>query len=50
MILTIVGLLLFARMPVDGSYASDVLPGADHPSLGMGAIFMPLTLVRARRA
>ena len=27
MVLTILGLLLFARMPVDGSYASDVLPG-----------------------
>src|SRR4029077_8215371 len=45
MVLTIVGLLLFARMPVDGSYASDVLPGMIIASLGMGAIFMPLTLV-----
>jgi EmrB/QacA subfamily drug resistance transporter len=45
MVLTIIGLLLFARMPVDGSYASDVLPGMITASLGMGAIFMPLTLV-----
>jgi predicted MFS family arabinose efflux permease len=45
MVLTILGLLLFARMPVDGSYASDVLPGMILSSLGMGAIFMPLTLV-----
>jgi predicted MFS family arabinose efflux permease len=45
MVLTILGLLLFARMPVDGSYASDVLPGMILASLGMGAIFMPLTLV-----
>jgi EmrB/QacA subfamily drug resistance transporter len=45
MVLTIIGLLLFARMPVDGSYASDVLPGMIIASLGMGAIFMPLTLV-----
>jgi sugar phosphate permease len=45
MVLTIVGLLLFSRMPVDGSYASDVLPGMIVASLGMGAIFMPLTLV-----
>jgi EmrB/QacA subfamily drug resistance transporter len=45
MVLTIIGLLLFARMPVDGSYPSDVLPGMIIASLGMGAIFMPLTLV-----
>jgi EmrB/QacA subfamily drug resistance transporter len=45
MVLTIIGLLLFARVPVDGSYAMDVLPGMIIASLGMGAIFMPLTLV-----
>jgi predicted MFS family arabinose efflux permease len=45
MALTILGLILFARMPVDGSYAKDVLPGMILASLGMGAIFMPLTLV-----
>ena len=44
MILTAVGMLLFARMPVDGSYATDVLPGMLLASLGMGAVFMPLTL------
>jgi EmrB/QacA subfamily drug resistance transporter len=45
MVLTVVGMILFARMPVDGSYAIDVLPGMILGSLGMGAIFMPLTLV-----
>jgi len=45
MVLTIIGLLLFARMPVHGTYASDVLPGMILSSLGMGAIFMPLTLI-----
>jgi EmrB/QacA subfamily drug resistance transporter len=45
MVLTVVGMILFARMPVDGSYATDVLPGMIIGSLGMGAIFMPLTLV-----
>jgi len=45
MVLTIIGLLLFAQMPVGGSYASDVLPGMLIASLGMGAIFMPLTLI-----
>ncbi len=32
-------------MPVHGSYAIDVLPGMLIASLGMGAIFMPLTLI-----
>jgi EmrB/QacA subfamily drug resistance transporter len=45
MLLTVVGMLLFARMPVGGSYAADVLPGMILSSLGMGAVFMPLTLV-----
>ncbi|HEX5247629.1 MAG TPA: MFS transporter [Gaiellaceae bacterium] len=45
MILTAVGMLLFARMPVHGSYAVDVLPPMIVAALGMGAVFMPLTLV-----
>ncbi len=45
MLLTISGLLLFSRMPYPGSYVSDVLPGMMLSSLGMGAIFMPLTLI-----
>jgi EmrB/QacA subfamily drug resistance transporter len=45
MILTAVGMLLFARMPVGGSYGTDVLPGMIVAALGMGAVFMPLTLV-----
>jgi EmrB/QacA subfamily drug resistance transporter len=45
MLLTIVAMVLFARMPVGGSYAIDVLPGMIVGSLGMGAVFMPLTLV-----
>jgi predicted MFS family arabinose efflux permease len=45
MVLTIVGLLLFSRMPFNGSYASDMLPAMLISSLGMGAIFMPLTLI-----
>jgi predicted MFS family arabinose efflux permease len=45
MVLTVIGMILFARMPVAGSYATDVLPGMIIGSLGMGAIFMPLTLV-----
>ena len=45
MILTAIGMLFFARMPVHGSYAVDVLPGMILASLGMGAVFMPLTLI-----
>ena len=45
MLLTAIGMLLFARMPVHGSYAPDILPGMIVASLGMGAVFMPLTLV-----
>ncbi len=45
MIMTVLGMLLFARMPVGGSYLTDVLPGMVLASLGMGAVFMPLTLV-----
>ena len=45
MLLGAVGMLLLARLPVDGSYVADVLPSILLSSLGMGAVFMPLTLV-----
>jgi EmrB/QacA subfamily drug resistance transporter len=45
MLLSSAGLLLLARLPVDGSYAVDLLPSILLTSLGMGAVFMPLTLV-----
>jgi EmrB/QacA subfamily drug resistance transporter len=45
MVLTAIGMLLFARMPVGGAYVTDVLPGMLVASLGLGAVFMPLTLV-----
>jgi EmrB/QacA subfamily drug resistance transporter len=45
MVLTAIGMLLFAHMPVGGSYVSDVLPGMIVAALGMGAVFMPITLV-----
>jgi MFS family permease len=45
MLLSIAGMLLFSRMPLHGSYATDVLPGMIIGALGMGAIFMPLTLM-----
>jgi EmrB/QacA subfamily drug resistance transporter len=45
MIVTAVGMFLLSRLPVHGSYAADVLPAIMLSSLGMGAVFMPLTLV-----
>jgi EmrB/QacA subfamily drug resistance transporter len=45
MLLTAAGLLLLTQLPVDGSYLTNVLPSILLSSLGMGAVFMPLTLV-----
>jgi EmrB/QacA subfamily drug resistance transporter len=45
MLLTTGGLLLLTQLPVHGSYLADVLPAIMLSSLGMGAVFMPLTLI-----
>jgi EmrB/QacA subfamily drug resistance transporter len=45
MLLTTAGLLLLTQLPVDGSYVADVLPAIVLSSLGLGAVFMPLTLI-----
>jgi EmrB/QacA subfamily drug resistance transporter len=45
MIVTALGMLLLVRLPVDGSYLADVLPALIVTALGMGAVFMPLTLI-----
>jgi predicted MFS family arabinose efflux permease len=45
MLLSIAGLLLLTRLPVDGSYVKDFLPSLLLVSLGMGAVFVPLTLI-----
>ena len=45
MILTVGGMIWLSQLPVHGSYATDVLPALLLSSLGMGAVFMPLTLV-----
>jgi EmrB/QacA subfamily drug resistance transporter len=39
------GLLLLTRLPVDGSYVRDFLPSLFITALGMGAVFVPLTLI-----
>jgi len=39
------GLLLLSRVPVAGSYATDLLPGLMLMAVGMGLTFVPVTLV-----
>ena len=45
LILSTAGLLLLTQLPVHGSYAANVLPSIILSSLGMGAVFMPFTLI-----
>jgi sugar phosphate permease len=45
MVVTAIGMLLLVRIPVGGSYLTDVFPSIMLTSLGMGAVFVPLTLV-----
>ena len=45
MVLSAAGLLLLTQLPVHGSYLTNVLPSIALSSLGMGAVFMPLTLI-----
>lgn len=45
MFVAAIGLLLLARIPVDGSYASDVLPGILVMAAGLGLTFVPMTLI-----
>jgi EmrB/QacA subfamily drug resistance transporter len=44
-LLTAGGLLLLTQLPVHGSYLADVLPALLLSALGIGAVFMPLTLI-----
>ena len=45
MFITAGGLLLLTQIPVHGSYAANVLPALLVSSLGLGGVFVPLTLV-----
>ena len=45
MIVTIAGMLLLTRISVDGTYVVDVLPALVLTALGLGAVFVPLTLI-----
>jgi EmrB/QacA subfamily drug resistance transporter len=45
MVISSIGMLLLTQLPVDGTYLANVLPALVLTSLGMGAVFMPLTLI-----
>jgi EmrB/QacA subfamily drug resistance transporter len=45
MAIAAVGLFYLSRVPVDGSYAKDLLPGLLLMSFGMGNTFVPITLI-----
>jgi MFS family permease len=45
MLISTAGMLLLTQLPVDGTYLANVLPALLLTSLGMGAVFMPLTLI-----
>jgi EmrB/QacA subfamily drug resistance transporter len=45
MILTALGMALLARIPIHGAYVADVMPSILLTSLGLGAVFVPLTLI-----
>ena len=40
-----IGMVLLTQLPVDGSYLTDLLPGLAILSLGMGLVFVPITLL-----
>jgi EmrB/QacA subfamily drug resistance transporter len=45
MVCAAAGLFLLSGVPVDGSYASDLLPGLLLMAFGMGNTFVPITLI-----
>jgi EmrB/QacA subfamily drug resistance transporter len=44
MALIAIGLLMFSRAPVDGSYATDILPASIVAAVGLGFSFVPVTI------
>src|SRR3954451_21916344 len=44
MVLVAIGLLMFSGVPVDGSFASDVLPASLVAAAGLGFSFVPVTI------
>ena len=45
LITAVAGMLLFVRLSPDSTYVADILPGIMLASIGMGLVFVPLTLI-----
>jgi fucose permease len=45
LITAVAGMLLFVRLSPDSTYVTDILPGIMLASIGMGLVFVPLTLI-----
>jgi len=45
MIVTVAGMALLTQISAGGTYVADVLPGLVLTALGLGAVFVPLTLI-----
>ena len=43
--MAVLGLLLFVRLGTDATYVADILPGIMLTSIGMGFVFVPVTLI-----
>jgi EmrB/QacA subfamily drug resistance transporter len=44
-VLATIGMVVLAQVPVDGTYAANLLPGLLPLSIGMGLVFVPITLM-----
>src|SRR5215472_2035979 len=44
-VLASIGMVVLAQVPVHGTYAADLLPGLLPLSIGMGLVFVPITLM-----
>ena len=45
LVMSVLGMLAFLRLDVGGSYWTDLLPGIILCSVGMGLVFVPVTLI-----
>jgi EmrB/QacA subfamily drug resistance transporter len=45
LVLALIGMLVLTQLPVDGSYVGDLLVGLMPLSIGMGLVFVPITLL-----
>jgi EmrB/QacA subfamily drug resistance transporter len=45
LVLATIGMIVLAQVPVNGSYASDLLPGLLPIAFGLGLVFVPVTLL-----